>query len=229
MRRARAILVTVILALSLAACQAMFTTSLGTAFERDKITIPADISAADAQTILDDPDTSPAAYAALLVVLNDQVATNPAAAGLALTAAVGASQLETNLADPLNDILKKAIGGTSPTPAEMSAIVTALQKTDDNTEVAAALARLDSGGGSLDADVLAASGLSPTNVLLVALVIASSALGPGEDPTDPGFDAAAYQLTPQAMLAADLLSAAASELTNTELLDSISQYFPVTP
>ncbi len=211
MRRARAVLFIAILALGLMACQAMFTTSLGTAFERTTITIPADISAADAQAILDNPSTSPAAYSALLDVLNAQAATSTASAGLAVDAAIGASGMAENLAQSLMD----AAVAASP---DIPALVTALQDISGNAAAMAAFARLDAGAGAIDPAVLAAADLSPTDMALVALVVVAAppVLPAGQDPTDAAWLATgpglAFQASPQYELATNLLTQAANDI-----------------
>lgn len=227
MRRARAIVIAAILALGLMACQAMFTTSLGTAFERTSVTIPADISAADAQTILDNPETSPAALAALLDVLNAQAATSDVAAGMAVDAAIGASGVAESLAAPIMDAATAALGGGTP---DVAGILASLRDVGSDSAVLTAFQGLGS-GATIDAAVLDAANLSPTDLALVALVIAVQGIPGGI--TDPTLMTAGeittFQATPQAQLAAALLAEAATGLTDTTFLDALSGFLPVVP
>lgn len=210
MRLGKALVFPAIVALGLFGCQAMFTTSLGSSLVRTSITIPADISAADAQAIMDS-NPSPTALAALLTVLNAQAATNSTSAGLAVEAAIGASGMGESLAQSLMDA---AIAASPDIPA----LVTALQDIASNAAAMAAFDRLDAGAGAIDPAVLAASDLSPTDMALVALVVVAAppVLPAGQDPTDAGWlstgPGMAFQASDQYTLASALLTQAANDI-----------------
>lgn len=215
MRLARVLPIALLLILGLSACQALFTTSLGTALARKTITIPADISASDAKDILAS-DPSPEACASLLDVLNAQ--TGATSAGLAVDAAIGATDLSTTVGDPIVNAAMSALAGGSPSSADISALVTSLQDVAGNAAVLTAFTNLNSttSPGTADAAVLAASGMSPTNMVLVALVVASSALPAGVDPTSSAFTSSpaftTFQNSDEAKLAKDLVTKAGADI-----------------
>lgn len=224
MRLARVLPIALILTLGLSACQALFTTSLGTALVRKTITIPADISASDAKDILAS-DPSPEACASLLDVLNAQ--TGASSAGLAVDAAIGASELSTTLGSSVGDAAAALISGGA---ADFSGILTSLRSVGSDAAVLTAFQGLGS-GSSVDADVIAAAGLSATDLALVALVIAAQAIPAGiTDPTAlTGTALTDFQATPQAQLAVALLGEAAAGLTDSTYLDLLSGFLPVAP
>ena len=204
------------LALAATGCQQLFTTSLAAWAERDSISIPKDISNADAAEILATTD-DPTVLSSLLAVLNDQAAAGDlGSAALAAETAVGASGVADGIMPVLADYIAS---GTTP---DVAALVTTLQA-GATTEV---LAGLDFLGNPA---VLADAPLTPTELLVAASILAASALPAGVDPgTLAGASLTAYQADPAVQLAVDLITKASADLAatgaDTSTLDAFAEY-----
>jgi hypothetical protein len=206
-----------VISLPLMGCQKLFTTSLAEGLTRTNYPIPANISNADAASLLSDSSLPSAALASLLAVLNDQAAAgDPGAAALAAKAAVGASGVTSTIMPTLASI---AIGG-SLSSSDISSLVSTIQA-GANSEVVDGLMRLRSG-----TDDIAANDLNPTQLIVAATLLAASALDPGVNPADLSpTDLSAYQTDPKVTLAADLVAEATKHLSNTAIADTLSGYF----
>jgi len=207
------------LALAATGCQQLFTTSLAAWAERDSISIPKDISNADAAEILATTD-DPTVLSSLLAVLNDQAAAGDlGSAALAAETAVGASGVADGIMPVLADYIAS---GTTP---DVAALVTTLQA-GATTEV---LAGLDFLGNPA---VLADAPLTPTELLVAASILAASALPAGVDPTTLDGSSTPtltdYQNDLAVQLAFDLIQKASADLAatgaDTSTLDAFAEY-----
>jgi len=227
MRRKTAGIPVLLLAIAtLSGCQAFFTTSLGSSLARDTITVPADISNAEAAAILAG-EPSDAMLESLLAVLNDQAAAgDTGAATLAAEAAVQASDVSTTLMDAVATAMT---GGT----IDIVSIVTDLQA----SATAEVLQGLTGLGDDVTGDIVTSvlidpetgkAKLGPTELAVASLILAASALPTGV--TNPAaMDAgqlAAFQADPAVKLASNLLAQAATDGGDVTLLDYFNDYLP---
>lgn len=238
MRRAIPYLAVLCLCVAAMGCQKLFTTSLGTKFVRPAASIPDTISAAAASQVLASTD-DPAVLTNLLDALNTQAATGSAEVqALAAEAALGASDVSTEITNLLLDSLGS---GTPPSGEDISALVTDL--------IAGAGVGLDVGAhsGVVSAllllgneATLVAADMSSTELVVSALILAADALNevsPGttdlsaltaEEQAAIGEDIAATQ---QGTVALALLSAAQDDVTSPELkaqLDALALMLGIT-
>ncbi len=223
--------------LVLSSCQALFTTSLGTlvpALVRTTVTIPTDISNADAAALLSTTD-DPTVLAGLLTTLNTQASLAGATAAtkaLAAEAALGASGVAGTVTAPLMTTITDALAGTAPTPATITLIINALRTSAATPGVASGLGQL------ADATVLTAAGLSATDKVMSALVMAASApqmatvtdIATLSDPANAA-TLAAFQASPEVQLAATLLTSAAADMAasggDASLITQLQSFLPM--
>jgi len=223
MRRKTAGIPVLLLAIAtLSGCQAFFTTSLGSSLARDTITVPADISNAEAAAILAG-EPSDAMLESLLAVLNDQAAAgDTGAATLAAEAAISVSGASETIMSTVSEVI-----ATSTPPTDISALVAALQSGAAATGVVPALDRLS--------DPEVRSGLEPTELIVAAVLLATSALDAHgvdvSDPASPTGDLANYKLDPAVTLALQLAQDAAAALpagsAGASMADMLASFFPM--
>lgn len=204
MRRKIAGIPVLLLAIAtLSGCQAFFTTSLGASLARDSVTVPADISNAEAAAILEG-DPSDAMLASLLAVLNDQAAAgDTGSATLAAEAAISVSGVSETIMGTVSEVI-----ATSTLPTDLSSFVAALEAGYDEAGVSTALLALD--------DPAVAAGLEPTELLVAAVLLATSQLSTYSiDVNDPDANAtnlSNYQADPTVALALTLADQAAADI-----------------
>jgi hypothetical protein len=222
MRRALSWTALIALAIAVSGCQAFFSTSLASGLTRSSVTVPADISNSQAADLIASTD-DPAILAALLAVLNDQAAAGDAgAAALAAEAAVGAS----GASDAIMEVILPAIAGTVPDAATIATLVGALVAGGS----ADVLTGLD---GLSDPAVLAASAMTPTELVVASLLLAASAMPPGV--TDPSTLTApqltAFQADPAVVLALSLANKASADILagggDPAMADAIAAFLPM--
>ena len=215
-----AVLLAAIAALS--GCQAFFTTSIASSLARDTVTVPADISNADAAAILAG-DPSDAMLAGLLEVLNDQAAAgDTGAASLAAEAAISVSGVSDTIMETASEWI-----ATESLPSDLSSFVDAIEAGYGESGVSTALLALS--------DPAAAAGLEPTQLLVAAVLLATSALDAYtvdiSDPEHPTGDLAAYKTDAAVVLALKLAGDAASALpadsAGAQLADKLAALFPM--
>ena len=228
--RSRAVFAIVILAMSLAGCQQLFTTSLGSSLARANIVIAGNLSPSDAADLAAqakaNEDTKLAT--ALIATLIPEIAatTDPvvkqeleASAASAAIVASGAGTDLTGLIDTLS-----SGSGSGVDSATLTALMASI-KAGATPDVIAALSYLDPATGIIDP---AASGLSATDYAIAAIIVASSAL-----PADPSSmtpaEVATFQASPAGQSALRILSQADSLVTpgsaSADLLDSLKKQF----
>jgi hypothetical protein len=218
MRRHHRVFLVLALALCAVGCQALFTTSLAVKLARDPsaITIPATISTADATAILQTPNVSPAVLTNLLTVLNTQADLPNATTEtkvLAVQTALAASNVSATVTAPLMSVATTALAGGTVSGESITTIVTSLQASAAVSGVVDNLKRID------DPVVLAqvTQDMSPTDLMMSALVLATSALPAGvTNPSDTSqmssAQLSAFQADPAVVLASSLVKSASDAL-----------------
>ena len=212
-----------LLAIGLAGCQQLFTTSLGAALARTSIPIPANLSpsqAADLAAQAKANEDTKLARALVDSLVAQIAATTDPATKQALQASAASAAI---VASGVGSTLLSLFSDTSN--VDPAALLASLQASG-SANIIAALSYLDpaTGIGSPSA-----SGLGATDYAIAALVIAASAIPPNTDMNTfdpaslgtPGVDAAAttFDLAKTVMGQADSLSA--SDPTSQSLLDQI--------
>jgi hypothetical protein len=197
------------LAIGLAGCQQLFTTSLAKSLARGSISLPSNLSASDAADLAkqakDNNDTKLAT--ALVDNLVAQIGTPPDPAALAALGASAASAAITasGVDGAITDLISSFADNTTPTSQALIDLVAKIQA-GATTDVVTALSYLDAG---LSADDIKAAGLGATDLAIAAVVIAAGALPAGLDPsTLSGADLTTFQASPEYATANNILNEA---------------------
>lgn len=205
MRRKLARIAVVLAAVAaLSGCQAFFTTSLASDLKRTSITVPSDISNEEAAAILAG-DPSDEMLSSLLGVLNAQAAAgDTGSATLAAEAAISVSGVSDTIMETASEWI-----ATETLPSDLSSFVDAIEAGYGESGVETALLALS--------DPEVAAGLEPTQLLVAAVLLATSQLetdtysidfnNPDADP-----DLGLYQANPIVALALTLANQAAADI-----------------
>jgi hypothetical protein len=177
---------TAILAGALAGCQQLFTTSLGKSLARTDLPIPATLSSSQAADLaaMAQSNTKLAGDLTASLVKQLGAAPNPATQsglmGSAASAAVVASKTSQALTGVINDFAKT---GSFPTDSKtLKSLLANIQSGASGTGVVTALGYLDPSTG-LTAAKAKEAGLGATDLAIAAVVIASTVIPAGSDPT----------------------------------------------
>jgi hypothetical protein len=179
------LLAAIVLAGGLSSCQQLFTTSLAKSLARGSISLPSDLSAGDAADLAkqakDNNDTKLAN--ALVDNLVAQIGVPPDAAALASLgpSAASAAITASGMSSALTGMLSSLSGGDASGTSAQSRIdlVTTVQA-GSSADVLAAL-------DYLTAMTPAATGLSATDYVIAAAIVAASFVTPGDDPTTASY------------------------------------------
>lgn len=197
----------VLAAAALSGCQQLFTTSLAAPLARDTVTLPKTLTETQAADLAaqakaeDDPKLAAAVVETLVAQIDDpavQVELAAAAASAAVTASgAGAAAM---------DAIGEALNSGNLDNLDAVALLADIQA-GATPDVIAALGFLDPDTGIDDPAALTGTDLSPTDYLIAAIVIASSAIPAGSDPTDPDVQSA-FNGTPEAGITLNILNEA---------------------
>jgi len=223
-----------ILAMSLAGCQQLFTTSLGAALARKDLPIPPVLSSSQASDLAAQAkannDTKLAS--ALVSKLVDQIAAMPASTAKTdlQASAASAAIVASGSSAALTGLISNYSNGQTPSSATLTSLLTSIQTGASGKGVVDALTYLDPGAsGGLSASDAKAAGLGATDLAMAAVVIAASAIPAGSDPTT--FDYSTLSTADQAKIttAKSILSEASTLVVpgsdSANLLDSLKGNF----
>jgi hypothetical protein len=193
---ASALLAAALLAIGLAGCQQLFTTSLAASLARDSISLPSDLSpsqAADlAKQAKDNDDTKLATALVSTLVAEIPSTTNPKDKKDLEASAAEAAIVASGTSGALTDLISAYANGTTPTTQSLIDLVATI-KAGATPDVVTALSYLDTGLTAADAK---AAGLQATDLAIAAVIIASTVIPPAADPTT--FDYSSLPLADQA-------------------------------
>jgi hypothetical protein len=169
--------------LCLSGCQQLFTTSLASALARDKITISGNLSTTQAADLAAQAKANDDAQlaSALVAALVDQIAstTDPAAKASLEASAASSAIVASGAGSALASLFSLVSGGDASSLSEttVSSMLATIQA-GASADVITALSYLDPNSG-FDA---AASGLSSSDYLFAAVILAASVVPEGADP-----------------------------------------------
>jgi hypothetical protein len=229
MRRAAFLAALFALALSLSGCQKLFTTSLASSLARPSAPIAADISAADAATLINSPSTSQEELASLLAALNTQAEASDASTetkALAAEAAIGASGVSETVTSTLSSVVSdpSSVGASTA-----NSLIASLQG-GATPQVVTALERL----GDKETLDTAKESMSATELTVAAMILVADAVPAGttDISTLSTEQTATLTASPQVAVAQALLAAAAEKIAATGGTDTLgissllSQFVP---
>jgi hypothetical protein len=176
---ASVLLAAVFLAAALAGCQQFFTTSLAQSLARGSISLPSNLSPSDAAKLAAQAKANDDTKLANALVGNlvAQIGSNPAALASLGPSAASAAITASGMSSALTSMLSTLSGCDASGTSSQSRIdlVTTVQASS-SANVLTAL-------GYLSAMSPAATGLSATDYVIAAAVVAASFVPPGTDPT----------------------------------------------
>jgi len=168
-------------ALLLTGCQQLFTTSLAAAFARKSIPIPSNLSSSQAADLAAQAKTNQDTQlaAALVSSLNTEIAntTDPATLASLKQSAVEAAVVASGAGSAVLTALSAFAAGTSPSPSQISSIVSQL-KAGTTASILTALAYLP----SLNTATVDQTAVNQTDYVLAAAIIAASIIPANVDP-----------------------------------------------
>jgi hypothetical protein len=194
-------------AVALSGCQQLFTTSLAAPLARDTVTLPKTLTAAEAADLAAQAkdEADPKLAAAVVETLVDQI-TDPATQTELAAAAASAAVTASGAGAAAMEALGEALNSGNLDNLDAVALLADIQA-GATPDVIAALGFLDPDTGIVDPTALTGTDLSATDYLIAAIVIASSGIPAGSDPTDTGVQSV-FSGTPQAGIAANILNEA---------------------
>jgi hypothetical protein len=219
-------------ATALSGCQQLFTTSLGTALARSDLPIPKTLTKGQASDLAAQAKDNPALASQLTTSLVAQLGSTPdpatesALMGSAAIAAVSASKTSEALTSVITDF---ATTGSAPSAQVLTDLLTTIQSGASGEGVVTALKYLDPNSGGLTAAQAQEAGLGATDLAIAAVVIASTIIPVGSDPT--ALDVSALSAADQATLEvakgilASATTLAGTDTASTDLLNSIAGNF----
>jgi hypothetical protein len=219
------------LALGLAGCQKLFTTSLGKSLARSGSSLPSNLSVSDAADLIDQiRETGDVDLAGELVsTLVDEIAdtTNPQKKQELEAAAAAAAVVACDVTSDLTSLVDNYTNGTTPSSQTLVDLAKTI-KGKASADIVTACAYLDPTTGVSDPSATQVS-LSSTDYTIAAVIIMASVLPDGQDPSTfdygslTGADAAKVESAKKVIGVASSLAEPGS--SGYELLQSISEKF----
>ena len=173
------------LALGLAGCQKLFTSSLAEGLARDGVSLPSELTVDQAADLVDQVRSSGDADLAgeLVSTLVDQVneTTDPEEKQELEAAAAAAAVVACDVTDDLTSLFNSYSDGSTPGADELAALAQAI-KGKASADILAACGYLDPTTGVSDPSKVEVE-LSATDYAVAAVILMASVLPDGEDPS----------------------------------------------
>jgi hypothetical protein len=224
------------LASSLSGCQQLFTTSLASSLARKTLSIPTNLTPAQAATLAIEAKSDPALATALVGSLVTEInsTSDPTVKAQLEESAASAAVVASGASSAITSLITSYTTNPSQVPdaATLSSLLATVQA-GATPSVVTALSYLDP--SNLTPAQVTAAGLGPTDLAVAAVVVASSVIPPGTDLTTVATDPALQNTIETQTDAVALMQAAENDVPagsqSSSLLNSVSQLFvpPTTP